>query len=79
MGVGRGDHQVVHPLRPPRTRCSGVQDLAVQAGLQVGHQQGRGHALARDVADGDADLVVALGQEIEVVAADLAAGDAGAR
>ena len=38
-----------------------------------------GDALARDVADGDAETTVALGEEVEVVAADLPAGHADAR
>ena len=50
--------------------------LATQVGLQVGHEQGGGDALAGDVADDEAELVLAEIEKIVVVASDLAGREA---
>jgi len=50
----------------------GHDALAAQVGLQIGHEKRRGNAFAGDVADDQADAFGTKGQEIVVVAADMA-------
>ena len=45
----------------------------LDAGLQAGHQQRRGHAFPRNVADQHADAAVGKGEVIVIIAADGAA------
>lgn len=46
--------------------------LAAKIGLQIGHEQGGGDALAGNIADDEAEAVVAEAEKVVVVAADLA-------
>ena len=48
---------------------------ARSAARTAGHDQARRHALAADVGDGQADVVVGQGDEVVEIAAELEAGD----
>jgi hypothetical protein len=53
-------------------------ELAAKVGLEVGHEECGSYALAGDVADNEAEALVAEGEEVVVVAADVAGLDADA-
>ena len=50
--------------------------LAAQVGLQVGHEKGGGDSFAGNVADDEAELVLAEVEDIEVIASHVAGGKA---
>src|SRR5262252_1052288 len=52
--------------------CQGKGRLAPHVRLQICHQQRRGNALAGNVADDKADVLLAEIEEVEIVAANLA-------
>ena len=52
----------------------GIIEEHLHAGLQIGHEHGRGHALAGDIGDEDGHPAVVVGQEVVVIAAHGAAG-----
>src|SRR5882757_8105767 len=58
---------------------AGEGELAAEVGLEIGHEQGGGDAFAGDVADDESEPLVAEGEEVVVVAADVAGLDADAR
>ena len=55
---------------------AGEGELAAEVGLEVRHEQRGGDAFAGDVADDEAEAVVAEGEEVVVVAADVTGLDA---
>src|SRR6266851_2349742 len=52
-------------------------ELAAQIGLQIGHEESSGNSLSCHVGDNEADTVRAETEEVVVIAADSARGDAG--
>ena len=70
--------QPVHRLQQPFRFLDRDRALAAQVGLEVGHQQRGGHALAGDVADDETEALLAEVEEVVVVAADAPRLHAGA-
>ncbi len=81
-GVGAVDGVVVEGFVDAAQKqlrlLAGHGELAAEVGLEVGHEQSGGDAFAGDVADEEAEAVGAEGEEIVVVAADVAGLDADA-
>src|ERR1700737_4133043 len=57
---------------------AGGGELAAEVGLEIGHEKSGGDAFAGDVADDESEALVAEGEEVVVVAADVAGLDADA-
>ena len=81
-GIGRVggvlEEEAVDGLEEELGFVAGEGELAAEVGLEIGHQESGGDALACDVADDEAETLVAEGEEVVVVAADVAGLDADA-
>src|SRR6476661_1192621 len=73
------EKELVDGLQKTAGLIGGDGRAAAEGCLQVGHQQSRGDALSRHVADYDSKPAAAYFEEIVVVAANLAGLDAQAR
>ena len=75
-GVGRVggvlEEEAVDGLEEELWFVASEGELAAEVGLEVGHEQSGGDAFAGDVADDEAEPLVAEGEEVVVVAADVA-------
>ena len=71
--------EVVDGLEEALRLVEGERDLAAEVRLEVRHEQRGGDALAHHVADDEAQTVGAEAQEVVVVAAHRARGEAGPR
>ena len=72
------EEEAVDGLEEGLGLVAGEEELAAEVGLEVGHEKRGGDAFAGDVADDEAEALVAEGEEVVVVAADVAGLDADA-
>src|SRR5271170_3626551 len=81
-GIGRVrgvlEEEAVDGLEEELWFVASEGELAAEVGLEVGHEQSGGDAFAGYVADDETKPLVAEGEEVVVVAADVACLDAGA-
>jgi hypothetical protein len=72
------EEETVDGLEEELRLVAGEGVLAAEVGLEIGHQEGGGDALASDVTDDETEALVTEGEEVVVVAADVAGLDADA-
>jgi hypothetical protein len=72
------EEETVDGLEEELGLVAGEGELAAEVGLEIGHQESGGDALACNVADDEAKTLVAEGEEVVVVASDVAGLDADA-
>ncbi len=79
-GIGAVDRvlveEAIHGLQKEQGLFAGEGELAAQVGLQVRHEQRGGDAFSCDVADDEAEALVAQGEKVVVIAADVTGLDA---
>jgi hypothetical protein len=78
-GVGRVggvlEEESVDGLEEELRFVAGEGELAAKVGLEIGHEKSGGDAFARDVSDDEAEPLVTEGEEVVVVAANVAGLD----